>query len=94
MSLFDAAYLACQNAYGLGFMYAINPSSLFQTTISNVFFSSTCTMALPINCLCLKCVTPNTLTSQGHKHPLSFYLEYEEHCNACGYKIDQASIQP
>ncbi|XVE91937.1 hypothetical protein REPUB_Repub01dG0054100 [Reevesia pubescens] len=44
--------------------------------------------------ICLRCVmvtpTPDTFTIQGHEHPLSFYWEYEGHCNACGIKLYEA----
>ncbi|XP_017975546.1 PREDICTED: uncharacterized protein LOC108661799 [Theobroma cacao] len=36
--------------------------------------------------LCLRCVTltPDTLTCQGHEHPLLFYVECEVACSTCG----------
>ncbi|OMO99757.1 Zinc finger, PHD-type [Corchorus olitorius] len=37
---------------------------------------------------CLRCVIPNdTLICQGHHHPLSYYLDYQGPCNACGYRV-------
>ncbi|XP_021291241.1 uncharacterized protein LOC110421863 [Herrania umbratica] len=42
--------------------------------------------------VCLRCVTltPDTLTSQGHQHPLLFYVEVKEKCCGCGEDIDGA----
>ncbi|XVF43547.1 hypothetical protein PTKIN_Ptkin02bG0048600 [Pterospermum kingtungense] len=35
--------------------------------------------------LCLRCLSPDTVTCQGHEHPLSYYVESEEQCS-CGKK--------
>ncbi|XVF43551.1 hypothetical protein PTKIN_Ptkin02bG0049100 [Pterospermum kingtungense] len=35
--------------------------------------------------MCMRCSNLlDTVTCQGHEHPLSFYVEYEGQCNACG----------
>ncbi|XVF02917.1 hypothetical protein REPUB_Repub04eG0216000 [Reevesia pubescens] len=40
--------------------------------------------------ICLRCIAPDTLTCEGHEHPLAFYWKYEGQCNGCGEKITQA----
>ncbi|XP_017975933.1 PREDICTED: uncharacterized protein LOC18602527 [Theobroma cacao] len=41
--------------------------------------------------VCLRCMslTPDTLTCQGHKHPLLLYVEYEGKCCGCGDDMDE-----
>ncbi|XVF43550.1 hypothetical protein PTKIN_Ptkin02bG0049000 [Pterospermum kingtungense] len=35
--------------------------------------------------MCMRCSNfLDTVTCQGHEHPLSYYVEYEGQCNACG----------
>ncbi|XP_022748000.1 uncharacterized protein LOC111297610 [Durio zibethinus] len=42
---------------------------------------------------CVRCAgRSSACTSQGHKHPLLFYLKYDGQCNVCGGSIHDLSI--
>ncbi|XVF43548.1 hypothetical protein PTKIN_Ptkin02bG0048700 [Pterospermum kingtungense] len=41
--------------------------------------------------VCMRCSKIlDTVTCEGHEHPLSFYVEYKGQCSACGVEIERA----